>query len=176
MSTITRKIYRRRLLAILIGLGLWAFAGWAFIAGGAQQLVVCEHAGPATITCWESESWLGHVSIGQDNVMTPIQAAERELSCHTDSTTPGSEYVCEHDTVRVFTPDTSYILFQSLPEEEAQAKATRINHFIHRDTDEEQLIFEEDDLFEFWTLLFLVTLPMLISGGIAFWLVLSGRI
>lgn len=70
----------------------------------------------------------------------------------------------------------SYVLFQRLPEEEAQAKATRINYFIHRDTAEEQLVFEEDDHFEFWALLSLVTLPMLISGGIAFWLVLSGRI
>ena len=38
MPSTTFKSYRRRLLAILVGLGLWAFAGWAFIAGGTQQL------------------------------------------------------------------------------------------------------------------------------------------
>ncbi len=135
-------------MAILVGLGLWAFAGWALMAGGAQRLVVCEHAGPATITCRESESWLGRFPIGQDNVITPIRAAERELSCYTDSASH-NEYVCEYDTVRVFTPDTSSILFQRLPEDETQARATHINDFIHRDTAGEQLVFEEDEPFEF---------------------------
>lgn len=175
MSNTPFKSYRWRLLAILAGLGLWAVAGWAFIAGGTQHTVVCEHAGPETITCRERNSLLGQFPIGRENIITPIHAAEQERSCYTESA-PRTKYVCKDDTVRVFTPDTSHVLFQRLPEDDAQARAIRINHFIHRETAEERLVFAENDGFQFWVLLFLVTLPMFICGGLAFWLVLSRKI
>lgn len=163
-----------RLLLLLCGMAMLALGGWAIIAYGEARVIVCIHSGPAEITCRETKSWLGRFPLGPENVMAAIQAAEQELSCHTDSST--DDYTCSYDTIRVFTPTASYVLFRSLPEDRAKATVARLNHFIQRDSTEEALIFEDFSLGQALFGLICVPVPLFIVGGLLFVVALLGRV
>jgi len=166
------KLYGRRMFFLVIGMGLWAWAWWGIRAYGTKRTIVCDHSALAGITCRETASWFGRFPLGQEKIMRAVHAAEIELSCYTDGT--NDDHTCSYDTVRVFTPDESFILFQRLPEPEARAAATRINDFINRDSHETALIFEDFNAFQAWLGLICVPLPALIVGGWALWMALLG--
>jgi len=166
-----RKLRRSRALFLVIWVGLWVWAGWSLRAYGTQRAIVCEHIALAEIACRETASWFGQFPLGQEKVMSAIHAADVELSCYTDA---DDDYTCAYDTVRVLTPDASFILFRRLPEAKARAAATRINDFINRDSRETMLVFEDFNVFQAWIGLLCVSLPAFIVGGWALWMALLG--